>query len=46
MTDEKKIEIVSWRSMVSGYVGNGEHEYAFLTFRSALENRLWWIDFL
>ncbi|KAL6132424.1 hypothetical protein ACLB2K_064667 [Fragaria x ananassa] len=38
-SDEVKTEIVSWSSMVSGYVRNGEHEYGLITFRSMLREQ-------
>ncbi|TQD80453.1 hypothetical protein C1H46_033966 [Malus baccata] len=37
---ETKTEIVSWSSMVSGYVHNGEYEYALLTFCSMVRERI------
>ncbi|CAN6587144.1 unnamed protein product [Malus baccata var. baccata] len=37
---EMKTEIVSWSSMVSGYVHNGEYEYALLTFCSLVRERI------
>ncbi|KAM0992497.1 hypothetical protein ACFX13_010900 [Malus domestica] len=37
---EMKTEIVSWSSMVSGYVHNGEYEYALLTFCSMVRERI------
>ncbi|PRQ41539.1 putative tetratricopeptide-like helical domain, DYW domain-containing protein [Rosa chinensis] len=39
-SEEMKTEIVSWSSMVSGYVRNGEHEYALITFRSMLREKI------
>ena len=35
-SDEMKTEFISWSTMVSGYVHNGEHGYALITFRSML----------
>lgn len=40
MIDETKTEIVLWSSMVSGYVSNGEQEYALLTFHSILREQI------
>ncbi|CAL8166973.1 unnamed protein product [Prunus armeniaca] len=37
---ETKTEVVSWSSMVSGYVRNGEYEYALLTFCSMVREQI------
>ncbi|XP_050384258.1 putative pentatricopeptide repeat-containing protein At3g23330 [Argentina anserina] len=39
-SDEVKTEIILWSTMVSGYVRNGEHECALITFRSMLREQI------